>query len=369
VDAARDGSADATVDADRPNDAAADAAKPKPKDAGVEGGAADAAPRPSAKISDASVSDASGDGSGGIAADAAPRAPGAEGPRDPASMIGMKSLVNTGPQNVVLLINMAAVRAHPIGSKLGPLLSSFHQWRDFIKGNEQSFDPIRDTDWILLFGPSLIHTERDAVIIRYNMTDEAIEAAMDIAGKNYKEGGDFDAGVAGVKAVLGHADNAPRVFMRPQSKLLAVVPPKNAEEFAKSLKAKGVNPKIRAGEAVRLIVRDPSRQVAIPGLKFPAALKELRLWVIPAADGSADVYAEGDCNPAEEATPIAEAMTKLIADQNVGFVQLGTGGLLNGVQVLKAEAGRIAVHVKATQKQMDTLLGTLGLLLGVEFKK
>ena len=279
----------------------------------------------------------------------------------------MSGLVNSGPVNVTLLVNMAEIRKHPVGVRSGPLFTAVPQWNDFLKGNQGSFDPVRDADWMLIYGPSLIHTDRDAVIIRYSVDDAVVDHAMDVASQNYDKGGPLDAGVRGVKATLGHADGAPRAFLRGQPHVLAVVPPDKANEFAKVLKGKTIAPKVRPGEAMRLIVREPYRQVAIRGLKFPQELKELRIWVNPHADGSADIFAEGDCTTPESAVAAAGTLGTLITQSNSAIVQMMTGGVLNGVKV-ENDGTLIHAHILASRAQVERIMGVAATIMGVELK-
>lgn len=348
-----------------PHDAGLDAAKPPKPDAGASTTRGDGGVLSDGGI--ALLSDGGLFGDGGALAISDGGSGSAPGPRDPASIVGMSGLVNAGPVNVTLLVNMAEIRKHPIGARSGPLFTAVPQWNDFLKGNSGNFDPVRDADWMLIYGPSLIHTERDAVIIRYTIDDAVVDRAMDIAATNYDKGGPLDAGVRGVKATLGHADGSPRAFLRGQPHVLAVVPPDKANEFAKLLKGKTIAPKVRPGEAMRLIVRDPYRQVAIRGLKFPQELKELRIWVNPHADGRADIFAEGDCTTPESAAAAAVTMGQLISQNNSGIVQMMTGGVLNGVKV-EVEGTLIHAHINASRAQVERILGLAAAFMGVELK-
>jgi hypothetical protein len=280
--------------------------------------------------------------------------PGANGPRDPESMFGLSKVVNAGVQNVVLGVNVALIRQHPVGSRMGPILQQIPQWKDFLKGAQAPVDPIKDTDWILIYGPSLIHTDRDAVLVRYNVSDEAVDVTVAAIARSYDKGGPFDAGVPGVKASLGHADNAQRVFLRPQSKLLVIVPPSHAREAALTFRKqtpRGPSPK----EAMRLIVHNPANQIAIPGLKFSNALTEIRLWIVPRADGGADVYAEGDCTDEAAAVDSADRLTELLKRQNSIGVKIATRGLLNKAAVVP-DGRKVKLHVDATPEQLEAVL-------------
>ena len=86
-------------------------------------------PQRDAAVADASDTDGSSDAvsDGGVAetTDAAPDAAQvASGVKDGgAPKIGFSGLVTAGPTNVRLLLNVALIRQHPVGAKMGPLLN------------------------------------------------------------------------------------------------------------------------------------------------------------------------------------------------------------------------------------------------------
>ncbi|MDB4944145.1 MAG: hypothetical protein JWP97_3679 [Labilithrix sp.] len=291
-------------------------------------------------------------------------AAGATGPRDPGAIIGLPGLISAGTVNVTLVVNIAVIRTNPVGARMGPLLYGIPQWNDFMKGSQATIDPIKDTDWILVYGPSLIHTERDAVIVHYAIADDVVDNAVESIAKRYERGGAYDVGVPGVKASLGHADNAERVFLRGQPHVLTIVPKDKATDFAKLMKRSSIQPKVRPGEAMRLIVKDPWKQISIPGLKFNESLKELRLWIIPRADGGADVNVEGDCTDEQSAADAADALTDLIRRNNSLMIRAATRGLLNAAKV-EASGTHITSKVTASQEQLEALLQGVGAFLGV----
>jgi hypothetical protein len=314
---------------------------------------------------DAGEGDAAGDG-GLVASGDSGAPPGAAGPRDPGSMIGLAGLISAGTINVTLLVNISVIRTNPVGARMGPLLYGIPQWNDFMKGSQVAVDPIRDTDWILIYGPSLIHTDRDAVIVHYSASDDVVDLAVESIAKRYDKGGAFDAGVPGVKASLGHADNAERVFMRVQPHVLTIVPKDKATDFAKVLKRAPIAPRVRQGEAMRLTVKDPWKQISVPNLKFSQSLKEIRLWIVPrASDGGADVFVEGDCADEESASDSADALTDLIKRQNSLVVRAATRGLLNNAKVT-ADGKQIKSQLSVSQEQLEALLQGIGAFLGVQ---
>ncbi|MFO0672821.1 MAG: hypothetical protein U0235_24930 [Polyangiaceae bacterium] len=287
-------------------------------------------------------------------------APGANGPRDPTSTIGAAGNVQADVPLVQLLVNVAEIRKNPVGAKMGPLLSAIPEWDSFIAGT--NVDPIRDTEWIYMSGPSLYtkRTAKLAIIIRYSASDAVVDRALEIVSKKYASGGPFDAGVPGVRAMLGHADFAPRVFLRPQSHVLAVVPPDYAHTAAKILSKAKVSPKVRPGEAMRLTLKNPSR----PFPFLPTTLKELRLWIVPHEDGSADVFGEADTQTPDEAEEAAKQIRRVIREQNSFGVQLVTKGLLNKAEAVP-DGALVRIHVPATEEQIQSLFDFVSAYLGV----
>jgi hypothetical protein len=168
-----------------------------------------------------------------------------------------------------------------------------------------------------------------------------------------------------MKAVNGYADRAPRVFLRPQPHVLAVVPADYARTAARILRAASV-PAIlkRPEEALRLTLVHPHGPM--PGI--PESVTELRLWIVPRdADGGADVYGEGDTASPAAASAASRAIASLVMDQNSFGVQLVTRGLLNGVE-LRADGRTVRLHLSASKDQIDVVLAFVGGQLGVPWE-
>lgn len=348
---------DPSKDPNGPNAIKPDAGPPPKRDAGPpkDAGTADA----ESPIADAGPSDASYDGALLAMGDAGVAEAGAAGPVDPTA--GVPTL-NTGPQNIVLVVHSAVIRKHPVGARMGPVIQQIPQWRDFLKGSQSVVDPIQHTDWILIYGPSLIHTDRDAVLVRYNVSDALVDQAVDAVARTYDKGGPYDAGVPGVTASRGHADDAERIFMRPQPKLLVIAPPAHAHAAAKTYsKAAPRSPSPK--EAMHLVVRNPTNQIAIPNLKFKDSLKEIQLWIEPRPDGGADLHAVGQCSDEACATDSADALNDFIRRQNAAMVRIATRGLLNNAKVVP-DGNRIRLDLVVTQDQLEAILNLVGAAVG-----
>jgi hypothetical protein len=278
-------------------------------------------------------------------------------------MIGAPGAIQPGPPLVVLLLNVEVIRRHPVGARMGPLVNGIPQWDEAMKGT--TVDPLRDADWVLITGPSLIHTERDAVLVRYNASDAVADSAVEAIKRRSHNGAGFDAGVPGVRATLGHADRAPRVFMRPQTHLLVVVPPDYANTAAKMLLKAKVAPHVRPGEAMRLTLQTPHR----PFPAIPDKIKEANLWIIPHdADGSADVFIEGRCDDPQAANDASGELKSFLGrfrNSAEGFAaNLVTHGLIGGLEV-SADGSLVRGHVQASRDQLEAILAFVALQLNV----
>ena len=354
----------------------AGAATAKPRNAnGEDASAHDAAadaPEDAGASDAESITDAEGDASPAMAmleaganalADAALAERGDAGAavsktHDPDALVGAASDVQAGPPLVRLFVNMEEIRKNPAGVQIGPLLSAIPQWDEFMSGTQ--VDPVRDTDWVYITGPSLIHSERDVILVHYSASDKLVDHAIDVVAKKYASGGLFDAGVPGVKASLGHADRAARVFLRPQTRVLAVVPPDYANTAARTLVKARVSAHARPGEAMRLTLRTPHRPMPF----IPESISEMRLWITPRSDGGAEVFGEGDTPDRGSAAAAGDALRKVLRQQNSIAVRLVTQNLLGTVEITE-QGSMVRLHGPVSREQLDAILGLVAGQLGV----
>jgi hypothetical protein len=326
---------------------------------------------------DAGVSDAASDAGFDAVADAAADAPvnaadhldgaiavatsDADGGRDagdPEALLGAES-VRADVVLVTLVVNAEVIRRHPVGARLGYLLRGIPQWDDFMSGTD--IDPVRDTDWVLISGPSLRNTSRDMVLIHYSAPDRVVDRAVQIVSGKYEHGGPFDAGVPGVKASLAHADRAERVILRPRPHLLAVVPPSAAHRAARALVSGRLDEHIHPGEAMYLRLLDPHH----PMPEIPESITEMRMRILPTAGAGADVWIEGDTRDQDTAAQAAEEIGRVVRRHNDAFTSLLTHGLLDHVGV-GFTGSTVKVHLAATRDQIETVVTLVGDFLGVQ---
>ncbi|MGO9838430.1 MAG: hypothetical protein ACLP1X_29975 [Polyangiaceae bacterium] len=280
-------------------------------------------------------------------------------PRDPQAIVGAAGAVQADVVLVMLVVNAEVIRTHPVGARMGYLLRGIPQWDDFMSGTD--IDPVRDTDWVMVSGPSLINTMRDVVLIHYSAPAAVVDRAVEVVSRKYPLGGPVDAGVPGVRASRVHADRAERIILRAQPHVLAVVPTNVAEKVARQLVMARVPAHIRPGEAVYLRLVNPHH----PMPEIPDSVTELRLRVVPRTDAGADVFIDGDTKDAESAAEAADVVRRIFRRHDDAITSLVTHGLLDHVDVT-TEANVVKAHLVATREQIQTLVTLVGDFLGVE---
>jgi hypothetical protein len=335
------------------------AAPPPEPPAPAEGPAvarADAGPVPKLPKPDAgAATDAAADGGAptdGAVAEATDAAP----PLEPEAVA---SAVQGGPAAIEIAIDAEVIRKHPVGAKMGYLLRGIPQWEDFMHGTP--IDPVKDVDWILISGNSLIHTENDSVVLHYSASDAKVDQAVRIVTRRYGRGGAIDAGVPGVRANVTYADRAERVLLQPGSHVLAIVPPRTAPAIARQLAGRHISPPLHPGEALFWRFVGPHRLIG----ELPETILEMRLRVVPRADGSADVYAEGDTKDADDAQSAAKDVARFVRRHDDPITSLVTRGILDHVDVT-SEGKLVKAHLTASLEQIANLVSLVGGIIGVD---
>ena len=282
-------------------------------------------------------------------------------------IFGLRELPQVAPQNdVTVLINMAAIRQHPVGARTGAIFSAHPGWAGFLGGDSATLQPLRDAEWVLAYGSSFDPSDRTIVLARLGVSDTVLDGAMDAAASRYNQGS-LDARVPGVKATLGYSSGHPRGLLRGQPHVLAVVPPPLANNVAKVLVGKPLDPTLKPGEAMRLLVLEPSRHTLVPGYELPKEIRSLQVWTLLYDDGTAELFAEGFCVRREDASTAAAALTQLIKRINSGLVSMMTGHVLGGAKI-EVDDKLVRLHIEASHAQVERLVGLAATFMGVELQ-
>jgi hypothetical protein len=288
-------------------DAEADAESP---DAGVEAGLADAG----AARSDAGS--AAKDADAGANPDAGSPDAGAKPLADPTLVAGVKQVADPNA-NVRLTIYTDKIRANPLGARIGPLLRSLYQWRDFF--GPTAIDPIRDIDQIYVVGSQLRDSSNVVAILRHHVPMAKMRAAVDALVRADQSGEWLDAGVPVASA---HADGAERRFLLPNSQTVIVTPP---SAYAAALKGgKSIHLLPSSGpEAALIYLATPWRAFLGLPVKVPQTIKWARVRITPAADGGASAELEAEDEDEAAAAEDAAALTRTanaMSQLNLGFL-------------------------------------------------
>jgi len=305
-----------------------------------------------AAASDGAPHDAAADGAASDAAVAVAQADAGAN-----AIVGEELL--TDKNLVTVVVNAEVIRQHPVGARMGFLLRGIPQWDEFMSGTD--IDPIRDTDWVQIMGPSLINTARDVVLVHYSAPDAVVDHAVAVVSRKYDRGGRFDVGIPGVKATLAHADRAERVILRPQPHVLAVVPPADAKRDARQLVAARLRAQNHPGEAVYMKLVNPHHPIP----EVPETITESRLRVVPRPDLGVDVFVEGDTKDAGEAAEAADSVRRVVRRHNDPITAMLTHGLFDNVEV-RAEGAHVKAHTVVTLDQIETLTALVAAFLGVQ---
>ena len=327
---------------------------PEPVDAGVPDAAPDAEPADAGAATDAGAGDAgTKDGSG-------------RAPNPMVSLSGEAKKVIDQDANVRLVVYPEKIRSHPLGPRIGRLLGSIYQWRDFF--GPSGLDPIRDVDRIMVVGPELRDSSKVAAILKLNVGASRLHDAVDAIVKADADHGEWLD--AGIPAATAYADRAPRIFAMPSPNVVVVVPP-TAKDAALGLRKVNI-PRAQGSEVMWAYAVNPWRPARMLGLDIPKSIKWAKIWVTPAEGGGALVEAEGeDESPEAAETDAAQLMT--VINQNLALANtIGSilGGVL-GVQApklvekieLHAEGSTIRGSAVLTQAQVELVFSQLEPLL------
>jgi hypothetical protein len=315
-----------TPDAEPPDAAPPDAGPPdaSPPDAGPD--LADAGPSLADAGSDASVADA------GIAS-----TDGGTAPNPMAALTGAAKKVIDQDANVRLVIYPEKIRNHALAPRIGQLLASVYQWRDFF--GPAKIDPIRDVDRIMVVGPELRDSKNVAAILKLNVSGTRVREAIDaIVQLDTEHGAWLD---AGIPAATAYADRAPRLFVMPSPNTVVVVPP-SLQAKALALPRSLNIPKSQGGEVVWAYAVSPWKPARMLGVDLPKSLKWAKIWITPREGGGALVEAEAEDESPESAALHARELNQQIKD----LLSLhATVGLL-GQMFLNTKVDRPVEHIE-----------------------
>ena len=283
---------------------------------------------------------------------AAPSEPGAK-IGDPVAMSGGAQRVVDPNANVRLIIDTEKLRSHPLGPRVGSILSRVHQWRDFM--GPAALDPVRDIDRVLIVGPQLRRTGDVVAVIQHHHGQDNMHAAIDGLVQRDRSGGEWlpDSKVPVARA---SADRAERYFVLPSDRVV-VVTPKSALAAAEKL-GKARLPALPGSQVATAYVATPHRAFIGMPVRVPQSILWARARVVPLENGGAQVDIEAEDQSPEQAAANAAELERQISAATQ--LDLGVLGALLGARPtrfveriqFRAEGKKILGELVLTQKQI-----------------
>ena len=140
----------------------------------------------------------------------------------PADAIDDIQVLAKNPNHVTITLVGSQLRNHPVGGKMGALLTANKQWEDFFGGS--NIDPINDVDVMVVTGPRMKISGKVVSIVKFSADMERVKAAVDHVISESKTGGEWLEGTT-IPAARAFADGAERIFaLVPDKSLLYVFP-------------------------------------------------------------------------------------------------------------------------------------------------
>lgn len=236
---------------------------------------------------------------------------------DPSVVAGVKRVADPNA-NVRITLYTEKIRANPLGARIGPLLGSLYQWRDFF--GPSGVDPIKDIDQIYIVGPQLRNSSNVVAILRHHLPAAKMHAAIDSLIRSDKQGGEWlDAGVPVASA---HADGAERRFVIANAQTVVVTPPSAYAAAAAAGKQLTLRPS-KGPEAALIYLATPWRAFLGLPVKVPESIRWARIRITPTADGGASAEIEAEDENAEIASEDAAYLTRTanaLSQLNLGFL-------------------------------------------------
>lgn len=220
--------------------------------------------------------------------------------RRPLAVAGARGVVDPNA-NIRLLIETRRLRDHALGARIGTLLGSVYQWRDFF--GPTGIDPVKDIDAIFITGPQLRDSRAVVALIQHRLEPARLRSAINLLVQRDQNGQWLDGKVPTARA---RADRADRFFVISGPNLL-VVTPEGALKSAQRLGPRTRLPRIPPPEIVTATVQTPWRALIGTGLSIPRSLAWMEARVLTTTEGGAIVriLAE-DENPEAAKTSAAQ---------------------------------------------------------------
>ena len=269
--------------------------------------------------------------------------------RDPVGLAGDAQKIAPKDPNVSLLLYPERIRAHPMGNRFGQTVTKLRNWRNFFQGT--GLDPVRDADRILLAGPQLRDSSRVVAVLRYNVPQQQVRAAIDSMVKRSGDRGEWVPNKP-VPVAKAFVDGAERYFVMSGPNMLVVVPP---DGLAQALKLpRNLRFPNAGNEAVVLFLKYPANAFRDMPVRLPASVEWMRFSLSLDENGGGYARLDAKDKDAESAAKNAPDLTEVINKAVVFDFMFGKIRLLDPV-TFRAEGDHIRTETRVTPEQIRHL--------------
>lgn len=303
------------------------------------------------------------DAGAALASDAGPADAGPSPLKDPSLVAGVAKVADPN-SNVRITLYTEKIRETPLGERIGPLLRSLYQWRDFF--GPTGVDPIRDIDQIYVVGPQLRDSSNVVAILRHHLPASRMHTAVDQLVRADKLGGRWlDAAVPVASA---HADGSERRFVLANAQTVIVTPPSAYDSAVAAGKLIRLMPS-KGPEVAMIYLATPWRAFMGLPVQIPQTIKWARVRITPSADGGASAEIEAEDESPEAAKADAAYLSKAV--NAVTQLSLGAFGSMLGITphrfiervTFSAEGSTIRGEAHITAAQLTDALDMAGAML------
>ncbi|NUP06536.1 MAG: hypothetical protein HOW73_10805 [Polyangiaceae bacterium] len=210
----------------------------------------------------------------------------------PADSISDVDVLSKNPNYVTITLVGSQLRGHPVGERMGALLTANKQWEGFFGGS--GLDPVKDVDVMILTGPRMRISGQVVSIVTFSADMDRVKAAVDHMVSSGSTKGEWLESTP-IPAARATADGFERIFaLIPEKKLLYVFPsPYPSAKKQERLKKKGgleealekarkdVDQKLEKVKAGKFGERD------VPAFAIEAYMVEP--WKLQGKDGKVDL--------------------------------------------------------------------------------
>ncbi len=281
---------------------------------------------------------------------------------DPVALSGSAGKIADSNANVRLLLYADAIREHRLGPRIGKLLQSTPQWKDFF--GPAGIDPIKDIDRVLIAGPQLRDSSNVVAAVQHSLPQERLVSGLDALIA--RGGGEWVEG-SKTKMARTKADRAERLIVIPSKNVVAIMPP-SLEKSARTLNKKTSLPPGAPGVAMVAYIKTPWRALMGLPVAVPKSIEWVRVEVRPSDDGGAiahliaeDESPEVAKSHAAEIGHMLRGAADLLAQANIGNA---ISSWLTGSKKSKAierievtsDGKRIVGTIEANRDQLTSII-------------